>query len=114
MKKVLAVFMAVLMMFSALSVAVYAEDDAEETTTSIRYPEEEPSTGILDENGLVVPQNTTQLKFAFVFKIIEKIINFFLGLFGGSDTDQYISDGVADAGTWLDEALSNISDALGD
>ncbi|MBQ7637744.1 MAG: hypothetical protein IJS90_02435 [Clostridia bacterium] len=112
MKKIIAVFLAILMTFSALSMAVYAEDGSEETTTTIRYPEEEPSTGILDENGLVVPQNTTQLKMAFIFKIVEKIINFILGLFGGGDTDQYISDGVADAGTWLDEALSNISDTL--
>ncbi|MCH5198598.1 MAG: hypothetical protein J1E34_06795 [Oscillospiraceae bacterium] len=114
MKKVLAVFMAVLMAFSALSVAVYAQDGdtSEETTTAVRYPQEEPSTGIVDDDGLVVPQNPTQLGMAFFFKIIEKVINFILGLFGGGNLDGSISGSVDDAGKWLDEAISNIFGSL--
>lgn len=113
MKKILAVFMAILMVFTALSVTVYADDTSEETTTSIRYPDEEPSTGIVDDDGLVVPENPTQLGFAFFFKIIEKAINFILGIFG-VNLDKSISGGVSDAGKWLDEAISNIFGSLED
>ncbi len=114
MKKVLAVFMAILMMFSAMSVAVFAEDASDDatTTTMIRYPDGEGTTrNIVNDEGLVFPINFDQLKMSFVFKIIEKIINFFLGLFGG-DLDANLTDSISDAGTWLDEAISNIEGSL--
>ena len=115
MKKVLAVFMAILMAFSALSVAVYAEDaaGAEDTTgsTVIHYPEEDTTRDIVNDDGLVFPINFTQLKMSFVFKIVERIINFFLGIFG-EDLDMNLTDSVADAGKWLDEAISNIEGSL--
>ena len=110
MKKVLAVFLAILMVFSAMSVIVYAEDAAEESTTSStpRYPDQEEPRDILDEDGLVVPLNFNQLQMSFVFKIFEKIINFILSIFGGG-LDANLTDSVSDAGRWLDEALSNIA-----
>ena len=117
MKKVLAVFMAILMAFSAMSLVVFAEDaapaDEPETTTEvIRYPEDTGIRDILNGDGLVFPINFNQLEMSFVFKIVEKIINFFLGLFGG-DIDANLTDSVSDAGVWLDEAISNIAGSLG-
>ncbi len=111
MKKVLAVFMAILMAFSALTLVVSAAEPAEEETTVIRYPEEEGTSNIVNDEGLVFPQNSTQLKMAFSFKIIERIINFILGLFGG-DLDQNLTHSISDAGKWLDEAISNINGSL--
>lgn len=117
MKKVLAVFMAILMAFSAMSLVVFAEDanpadePSSEETTEIRYPDPEEPRDILNEDGLVFPINFNQLKMSFVFKIIEKIINFFLGIFGG-DLDANLTDSVSDAGKWLDEAISNIAGSL--
>ena len=116
MKKVLAVFMAILMLFSVMSVAVFAEDAESETeateTTMIRYPDGEGTTrNILNDDGLVFPTNWNQLKMSFVFKIVEKIINFFLGIFGG-DLDMNLTDSISDAGVWLDEAISNIEGSL--
>ncbi len=120
MKKVLAVFMAILMLFSVMSVAVFAEDtvtepqsSSEETdTTMIHYPDGQgTTTNIMNDEGLVFPSNWNQLKMSFVFKIVEKIINFFLGLFGG-DLDMNLTDSVSDMGVWLDEAISNIEGSL--
>ena len=118
MKKFLAVFMAILMLFSCMSVVVFAEDAAgdaesvsETDTTIIRYPEETGTRNIVNEDGLVFPINFDQFKMSFVFKIVEKIINFFLGLFGG-DVDQNLTDSISDAGVWLDEAISNIEGSL--
>ena len=114
MKKVIAVFLAVLMAFSAVSVLALAEAPAEDdtSTTVIRYPEEDTTRDIVNDEGLVFPTNPTQLEMSFVFKIIERIINFFLGIFG-SDLDQNLTESVADAGKWLDEAISNIAGSLG-
>ena len=90
MKKVLAVFMAILMAFSAVSLVAFAEDsepaDTETTTEaaddSPRYPEDTGIRNIMNSDGLVFPINFDQLKMSVVFKIIERIINFFLGLIG--------------------------------
>lgn len=119
MKKVLAVIMAILMLFSVMSVAVFAEDTTGETQTEtetdismIHYPDGEGTTrNILNDEGLVFPTNWNQLKMSFVFKIVEKIINFFLGIFGG-DLDMNLTDSISDAGVWLDEAISNIEGSL--
>jgi hypothetical protein len=113
MKKVLAVFLAVLMAFSALSVLALAEAPAEDdtSTTVIRYPEEDTTRDIVNDEGLVFPTNPNQLEMSFVFKIIERIINFFLGIFG-SDLDQNLTESVSDMGKWLDEAISNIAGSL--
>ena len=115
MKKVLAVFMAILMLFSVMSVAVFAEDAETESgteTTMIRYPDGEGTTrNIVNDDGLVFPINFNQLEMSFVFKILEKIINFFLGIFGG-DLDMNLTDSISDAGVWLDEAISNIEGSL--
>ncbi|MBR5409425.1 MAG: hypothetical protein IK104_02045 [Clostridia bacterium] len=116
MKKVLAVFLAVLMAISALSVTVFAGEAEEPSTDEIvTLPggEEETTRDIVSNDGtMVVPINFTQLKESFVFKLVEKIINFFLSMFGGADLDDMLSGGVSDVGTWLDEALSNIDGSL--
>ena len=124
MKKVLAVFLAILMLFSCMSVIVFAEGtDPEDTVTETEVPEETgttmihypdgqgTTTNILNDDGLVFPSNWNQLKMSFVFKIVERIINFFLGLFGG-DVDANLTDSVSDFGVWLDEAISNIEGSL--
>lgn len=115
MKKVLSVFLAVLMMFSALSIVVFAgeaEEPSSDEVVTLPGGEEETTRNIVSNDGtMVVPINFTQLKDSFVFKIIEKIINFFLGLFGGN-LDGSLSDGVAGVGDWLNEALSNIDGSL--
>ncbi len=115
MKKFLAVLMAVLMAFSFVTFACAAEaDPTEENTTQeemITYPESDGIPNIINNEGLVFPENFNQLKMSFVFKIVERIINFFLGLFGG-DTDANLTDSVSDLGKWLDEIISNISGSL--
>lgn len=113
MKKVLSVFLAVLMMFSALGVVAFAQGTEEPASEPVsQETEEETTRNILSNDGtMVVPINFTQLKDSFVFKIIEKIINFFLSIFG-SDLDDFLSGGVKDAGDFLDEALSNIDSNL--
>lgn len=114
MKKVLSVFLAVLMVLSALSVTAFATEAEEPTDEIVTIaPEEEETTrNILSNDGnLVVPINFTQLKESFVFKIIEKIINFFLNIFGTS-LDDLLTGGVKNAGDLLDEAISNIDGSL--
>ncbi len=114
MKKILAVFMAVLMTFSFATFALANDaDPAEESTTEemITYPESNGIPNIMNDEGLVFPENFNQLKMSFVFKIVERIINFFLGLFGG-DVDANLTDSVSDMGKWLDEIISNISGSL--
>ena len=114
MKKVLAVFLAVLMLLSAIGVTAMAETPEEPTDeiVTIDPQEEETTRDIVSNDGsMVVPINFTQLKESFVFKIIEKIINFILGVFGTS-LDEMMSGGVKDAGDFLDEAISNIDGSL--
>ena len=101
MKKLLAVLMAVLVAFSALSVSVMAapvEEDAVATE----------DVGIKNEDGNVVPQNFFQLAASFFAKSIEKISSFFIGLFGeySGEVDQELSEVVAGAFDWIDKLLS--------
>ena len=114
MKKVLAIFLSILMLFSAVGVTAFAEEPEEPTDefVTIDPQEEETTRNIVSNDGSMdVPINFNQLKDSFVFKIIEKIINFILGVFGTS-LDEMVSGGVKDAGDFLDEAISNIDGSL--
>ncbi|MBQ7689068.1 MAG: hypothetical protein IJT27_07630, partial [Clostridia bacterium] len=62
---------------------------------------------IQNEDGLVVPTSTTQLKFAFLFKTIEKVMKFILGIFG-ADLDATLSGGVASFVAKIEEIISNL------
>ena len=115
MKKVLAILLSVLLLFSAVGVTAMA-DETEPATgdefVTLDPQDEETTRNIVSDDGtMVVPINFTQLRESFVFKIIEKIINFFLGIFGSS-LDDFLSGGVKDAGDFLDEAISNIDGSL--
>lgn len=125
MKKVLAVFMAALVAFSTLSIAVFAAEPeaatvAEETeqtetekpvveTTTVTV-EEKTTRNIKNEDGLVVPINLRQLKDSVIFKIFEKIFKFILSLFGaeGPEIDKEGATIVDEIGSALDERLSHI------
>ena len=112
MKKILAVFLAILTVFSLSSIVVHAEDSSEPVASEPAAAEDEKTTrNILAEDGKVVPVNETQLKFAFVFKLVEKVIAFVLGIFG-KEVDDAISGGIKGFADWIDEAISNISDGL--
>ena len=98
MKKVLAVFMALLMSLSVFTVAVMADDaDGAESAGTTRIeieitenPNEPTTRNIQNEDGLVIPINFTQLKHSVVFKIIEKVLKFIFGLFG-ADIDSILT-----------------------
>ncbi len=111
MKKVLAVFMAILVLFATCSVAVMAEEtDAVETTTVA--VEEDTTRSIKNDDGLVVPVNFNQLKSSLIFKIFEKIISLFLGLFGVETSEKIDQEGatiVDEIGSALDERLTNLA-----
>ena len=113
MKKFLSDFLAILMTFSLMTIAVHAQDaDEPEPVSETAAAEEEKTTrNILTEDGLVVPVNETQLKFAFLYKIVEKLFSFVLGIFG-KDVDDALAKGVDDFVKWIDEAISNLSDGL--
>ena len=104
MKKILAVFMAVLMLFSCISIVSFAAA-TEDTTAG-----ENTTRDIQNEDGLVVPINFTQLKTSIIFKVFEKIFKFILNLFAGDDADavdQSIASEIASAG---DEVASAIEE----
>ena len=109
MKKIIAVFLAILTVFSVMTIAVYAEEPVAEEPTTVT--EEKTTRNILNDDGLVVPVNETQLKFAFVFKIVEKFVEFVMSIFG-KEADDAISSGIAGIGQWIDEAISNLSEGL--
>ena len=114
MKKVLAILLSVLLLFSAVGVTAMADEPepATDEIVTIDPLEEETTRNIVSDDGtMVVPINFTQLRESFVFKIIEKIINFFLGIFGSS-MDDFLSGGISNAGDFLDEAISNIDGSL--
>lgn len=114
MKKTIAVLLAVLMVFTVMTVSVYASDPAagsEEISIVVTEKEDDTTRNIQNDEGLVVPVNETQLKFSFMFKIVEKVVKFVLGIFG-SDVDFAIADGIDKVGTWFDEVISNISAGL--
>ena len=100
MKKLLAVLMAVLVAFSALSVSVMAAPVEEDVVAE--------DVGIKNEDGNVVPQNFFQLAVSFFAKSIEKISSFFIGLFGeySGEVDQELSKVVEGAFNWIDGLLS--------
>ena len=120
MKKVLAVFLAILMTFSVFSVAVMAEDTSEEnsvvSTTAIEIeitenPNEPTTRDIQNDNGLVIPINFKQLKMSVIFKIIEKILKFVFGLFGG-DIDDMLASEVSSIGGEVQSAIEEGSEFL--
>ena len=118
MKKIIAILLAVLTIFSAMSVAAFATAaDGDETSTIEAPPvpegEDKTTRNIVNEDGLVVPVNETQLKFSFVFKVVEKVAKFILGIFG-KDVDDALSGGVKDFGDWLDNLFADIDDMLKD
>lgn len=109
MKKLLAVLMAVLVVFTTCSVAVFAEDEIE--TTAPVAVEENTTRNIQNDEGLVVPLNFNQLKSSVIFKIFEKIISFILSLFGADvapEVDQEAATMVDEIGSALDERLTDI------
>ena len=107
MKKLIAVLLAVITVFSLITVAVYADEEPAEPVASENVPEEETTMHIQNEDGLVVPTSTTQLKFAFLFKTIEKVMKFILGIFG-ADLDATLSGGVASFVAKIEEIISNL------
>ncbi len=118
MKKILAVFLAVLMAFSVFSVAVVADDEdpAEPSSTVIEIevtenPNEPTTRNILSDNGLVVPINFKQLKMSVIFKIIEKVLKFIFGLFGG-DIDDNLASEVSSIGGEIQSAIEEGSEFL--
>ena len=92
MKKLLAIFMAVLVAFSALSVVVMAEETADTENS------------IMNDEGLVFPENFTQLEYSIIFKVFEKALNYIFDLiesiFGDIlpelDVDDTLAGGVED------------------
>ena len=118
MKKILAVFLAVLMAFSVFSVAVVADDEeqAEPNSTVIEIevtenPNEPTTRNILSDKGLVVPINFKQLKMSVIFKIIEKVLKFIFGLFGG-DIDDNLASEVSSIGGEIQSAIEEGSEFL--
>ncbi len=108
MKKILAVLMAVLVVFTTCSIAVFAGETDVETTAAAT---EEGPRDILTDDGLVVPVNMNQLKSSIIFKIFEKIISFILSLFGedtGNEIDKEGATLVDEIGSALDERLTDI------
>lgn len=120
MKKVLAVFMAILMIFSCMSVAVYAAA-GDETTTEIDLsgtPTEEKTTrDIMNDDGLVIPINFKQLKMSVIFKLLEKVVKFILKIFVGDDwgdTDESIADVVSSVADDISQAIEEGSQFIDD
>lgn len=71
MKKIIAVLMAVLMAFSALSVVAMAEEATGSTETVV-----DENKNIVNDDGLVFPENFTQLEFSIIFKLFEKVFSY--------------------------------------
>ena len=111
MKKVLAVLMAVLVVFTTCSIAVFADETDVETTAPAVVNEEDTTRNILSADGLVVPINFNQLKSSIIFKIFEKIISFILSLFGEEKAEELDQEGatiVDEIGSALDERLTDL------
>lgn len=110
MKKLLAIFMAVLVVFTTCSIAVFAEETDEVTTAPV-ITEEDTTRNIKNDDGLVVPLNFNQLKSSIIFKIFEKIISFILSLFGAETAPEVDQEGatlVDEIGSALDERLTDL------
>ncbi len=118
MKKIIAVFMAALMIFSCMGVIVLAVDP---TTTEIDLggseKEEKTTRDIQSDNGFVVPINFKQLKMATIFKFFEKIIKFIINLFAGDDAgnvDESIADVVSSVADDISQAIEEGSQFIED
>ena len=120
MKKILAVLMAMLMALSVFTMAVVAEDEVvieeEHSSTVIEIeitenPNEPTTRNIVSDNGLVVPINFTQLKQSVIFKIIEKVLKFIFGLFGG-DIDEQLATEISSIGDEVQSAIEEGSEFL--
>ncbi|MBQ6065525.1 MAG: hypothetical protein IJK89_01765 [Clostridia bacterium] len=119
MKKFLAVFMAFLMALSVFTVAVMADDEVvneEHSTTTIEIeitenPNEPTTRNIVSDNGLVVPINFKQLKMSVIFKLVEKVLKFIFGLFGG-DIDDNLASEVSSIGGEVQSAIEEGSEFL--
>lgn len=113
MKKILAVLMAVLVAFSALSIAVMAEETVD---TNEAVVEENTTRNIMNEDGLVFPENFVQLELSVVFKIFEKVINFFIttieSIFGDIlpelDIDGEIATNVGNLGDDISDRIEQV------
>ncbi len=112
MKKILAVLMAALVVFTTCSIAVMAEETTEIVETTAPAVSEEGTTrNIMNDDGLVVPINMNQFKSSIIFKIFEKIIKFILSLFGADVAPEVDKEGatlVDEIGSALDERLTDI------
>lgn len=110
MKKLLAVLMAALVIFTTCVVAVMAEE-TEEIPVTEAVAEENTTRNIMNDDGLVVPINFNQLKSSVIFKIFEKIISFILSLFGADvapEVDKEAATAVDELGSALDERLTDL------
>ena len=112
MKKLLAIIMAALVVFTTCSIAVMADDTAEvDTTAATTVQEEDTTRNIKNEDGLVVPINFNQLKSSIIFKVFEKIISFIMSLFGADTAPEIDQEGatlVDEIGSALDERLTDL------
>lgn len=111
MKKIIAVLLAVLVVFTTCSIAVFAEETEVETTAPVVVEEEDTTRNIKNDDGLVVPLNFNQLKSSIIFKIFEKIIGFILSLFGAEqapEVDKEAATMVDEIGSALDERLTDL------
>lgn len=113
MKKIIAVFLAAIMLFSITGVAVFAAAVEPESTVQ----EEKTTRNIQNDDGLVVPINFKQLKMSVIFKIIEKIIKFILNLFAGDDAgnvDESIAGDISSVAEDISQAIEEGSQFIDD
>lgn len=109
MKKILAVLMSVLVVFTTCFITVFADEVVEESSSAV-VKEESTTRDIMTDDGLVVPINFTQLKSSVIFKIFEKIIKFILSLFGAETAPEVDNEGA----TLVDEVASALDERLTD
>lgn len=109
MKKILAVLMSVLVVFTTCFITVFADEAVDESSPTV-VKEESTTRDIMTDDGLVVPINFTQLKSSVIFKIFEKIIKFILSLFGAETGPEVDNEGA----TLVDEVASALDERLTD
>ena len=110
MKKLLAVLMAVLVAFSALSVVVMADETAGAETVV------ENNKNIMNDDGLVFPENFTQLEYSIIFKLFEKALTYIFDLiesiFGDIlpelDVDDTLAGGVEDLDGIISDRIEQV------
>lgn len=106
MKKVLAVFMAILMTFSCFAIVVFAEDDVPTTVAS----DEKTTRNIQNDQGLVVPINFDQFKMSFIFKLFEKLIMWIMNIFAGDNSGNVDASIATDISSIGEDVLSAIEE----